>query len=137
MASDDSPCPPEWKTVLEFNDKLTTVLSTDPLSVARTLVAKRFISSEVQAEMLLDKTPGVKATILVEAVRNKIKVAPGKFEELLHILSDQSWTKEIAEALQSEPYISHSFNVAGSPACTYRCSNLIICLQEVHVRCVS
>ena len=117
MASDDSP---EWKTVLEFNDKLTTALSTDPLSVARTLVAKRFISSEIQAEMLLDsKTPRVKATILVEAVRNKIKVAPGKFEEFLHILSDQSWTKDIAEALQSEPYISHSFNMAGSPACMY------------------
>ena len=102
MASDDSPCSPEWKTVLEFNDKLTTALSADPLSVARILVAKGFVPNEIQAEMLLDKTPRVKATILVEAVRNKIKIAPGNFEEFLQILSDQSWTKRIAEALQSE-----------------------------------
>ena len=99
MASDDSP---ERRTVLEFNDKLTSALSTDPLSIAGTLVAKGFISSEIQAEMLLDKTPTVKATILIEAVRKKIEIAPGKFEEFLHILSDQSWTKEIAEALRSE-----------------------------------
>ena len=99
MASDNSP---EWQTVLEFNDKLTSALSTDPLSTAGTLVAKGFISSEIQSEMLLDKTLRVKATVLVEAVRKKIEIAPGKFEEFLHILLDQSWTKEIAEDLQSE-----------------------------------
>ena len=42
-----------------------------------------------------------KATILIEAARNKVKLAPSKFPELLEILSEQVCTKEVADKLRS------------------------------------
>ena len=41
------------------------------------------------------------ATILIEALRNEIELAPSKFTELLDILSEVACTKEIVESLRS------------------------------------
>jgi hypothetical protein len=77
-------------------------LSNEPLSVAGILRGKGFISGEIMSKMLVvSYTPIEKATILIEAVRNKIELAPSKFTELLEILSEVKCAKEVVESLRS------------------------------------
>ena len=74
--------------------------SQDPQGIAASLLSKGFIPEEVEAKMYLNSTPRDKAAILVTAVRNKIKLLPEKFHELLKILSEFSWSIDITDALQ-------------------------------------
>jgi hypothetical protein len=77
-------------------------LSNELVGVAGILLGKGFISGEVMEKMLLvSYTPTEKAAILIEAVRNKIELAPSKFTELLDILSEQVCAKEVVERLRS------------------------------------
>ena len=99
MASNASP---EVNAILTQTHDLMTALSNEPLGVAGILLSKGFISSEISSKMHdVSHTPAEKATILVEAVRNKIEVAPTKFTELLEILSDQTCATEVVESLRS------------------------------------
>ena len=90
-----------YTAMLACNDKLVPALSPDPRTIAGILMAKGFIPPEVQAEILLPSTPHTKATILVTAITEKIKIAPKRFHELIKIFSEQMWTKDVAEILQS------------------------------------
>ena len=45
--------------------------------------------------LIVSYTPTEKATILIEAVRNKIELAPSKFMELLEILSEVACAKDV------------------------------------------
>jgi hypothetical protein len=77
-------------------------LSNEPLGVAGALLSKGFISGEIMSKMLVvSYTPTEKAAILIEAVRNKIELAPSKFNELLEILSEVTCAKEVVESLRS------------------------------------
>jgi hypothetical protein len=77
-------------------------LSNEPLGVAGSLLSKGFISGEIMAKVLIiSYTPTEKAAILIEAVRNKIELAPSKFTELLEILSEVACAKEVVESLRS------------------------------------
>ena len=91
----------EMKAMLDHTQELTTVLSSKPLAVAEALVHKGFFRNEILEEIFVDKTVEGKSRILVEAARKKIELAPEKLEELLEILSEQTWTKDIAERLRS------------------------------------
>ena len=91
-----------FKAVLTCHDKLVSALSPDPCTIAGILMANGFIPPEIQAKMLFtSSTPHEKATILVTVLREKIKIAPKGFHELMKILSELTWTKDIAETLQS------------------------------------
>ena len=99
MASNTSP---EVRSILVRTHDLMTALSNEPLGVAGILLGKGFISSEIMSKMLVvSYTPTEKATILIEAVRNKMEVAPTKFTELLEILSEHICAKEVVESLRS------------------------------------
>ena len=77
-----------------------TALSTDILSISGILVAKEFVSAESSSKMLLPNlTAQEKATILVIAITEKIKLVPNRFQELIQILSEQSCTKDIVKSL--------------------------------------
>ena len=92
----------EHTSMVKCNDKLVLSLSTDILHVAEVLLAKEFISEETHSKMLLSSsTPQMKASILVSAVRNKIKIAPHQFRELMKIFSEETSTKDIFKILQS------------------------------------
>lgn len=93
---------PEVKTILIRTHDLVTALSSEPLGMAGILLSKGFISGEIMSKMLVvSYTPTEKAAILIEAVRNKIAVAPAKFTELLGILSEQICAQEVVENLHS------------------------------------
>ena len=99
MASNTSP---EVKSILIQTHDLTTALSNDSLGVAGILLGKELICTEVYSKMFIDAyTPTKRAAILVEAVRNKIELAPTKFTQLLEILSEQTCAKEVVESLRS------------------------------------
>ena len=99
MASNLSP---EIKSILIRTHDLMTALSNEPLGVAGILLSKGFISGEIMSKMLVvSYTQIEKATILIEAVRNKIELAPSRFPELLEILSEVTCAKEVVESLQS------------------------------------
>ena len=99
MASNPSP---EVRSIVIQTPDLMIALSNEPLSVAGILLGKGFISSEIMSKMLvISYTPREKATILIEAVRNKVELAPSKFPELLEILSEVTCAKEVVESLRS------------------------------------
>ena len=93
---------PEVKAILIRTHDLMTAVANEPLGVAGILLSKGFISGEIMSKMLIvSYTPIEKATILIEAVRNKVELAPSKFPELLEILSEQTCAKEVVESLRS------------------------------------
>ena len=83
------------------NDKLITSLSADPLGIAGVLLAKGLIPENTEVQMRQCSTPREKATILVTTVRQRIEIAPKRFQEFLEILSQQPWTKDIMQVLKS------------------------------------
>ena len=93
---------PEVKAITIRTHDLMLALSNEPLGVSGILLGRGFISGEIMSKMLVvSYTPNEKATILIEAVRNNVELAPSKFPELLEILSDQACAKEIVESLRS------------------------------------
>ena len=91
-----------YTTVLSCHDKLVSALSPDTHTIAGILMENGFIPPEIHAEMLLlSSPPHVKTTNLVNAIMEKIKIAPKRFHELIKIFSEQKWTTDIAEILQS------------------------------------
>ena len=87
--------------MLRCNDKLITALSLDPEGIAEVLLAKGLIPENTEAQVRQCSTPREKTTILVTTVRQRIEVAPKRFQEFLDILSKQEWTKDIMKVLQS------------------------------------
>ena len=99
MAANPSP---EVGTILTRTHDLMLALSNEPLGVAGILLGKGFISGEIMSKMLVvSYTPNEKATILIEAVRNKVELVPSKFPELLEIFAEQTCGKEVVESLRS------------------------------------
>ena len=92
----------EVKAITLRTHDLMLALSNEPLGVAGILLGRGFISGEIMSKMLVvSYTPTEKATILIEAMRNKVELAPSKFPELLEILSDQACAEEVVESLRS------------------------------------
>ena len=98
----DASVEPVYKAIIHCHDKLVTALSTDILSISNTLFAKEFIPDETFKKMLLLTLPQQeKATILVIAITEKIKLVPNRFQELIKIFSEQTCTKDIVMSLSS------------------------------------
>ena len=98
----DASVEPAYKAIIHCHDKLVTALSTDVLSISNTLFAKEFIPDETFKKMLLPTLPQQeKATILVIAITEKIKLVPNRFQELIKIFSEQTCTKDIVMSLSS------------------------------------
>ena len=99
MAANPSP---EVKAILMQTHGLMLALSNEPVGVAGMLLGKGFVSEETLSKMLVvSYTPTEKATILIEAVRNNIKLTPSKFPELLEILSEVTCARVVVESLRS------------------------------------
>ena len=91
-----------YKAIIRCHDKLVTALSTDILSISGILLAKEIISEETHSKMLLSSsTPKQKATDLVIAITEKIKLVPDQFQELISVFSEQTFTKDIVPSLTS------------------------------------
>ena len=91
-----------YKAIIRCHDKLVTALSTEILSISGILLAKEFISEETHSKMLLaTSTPKKKATDLVIAITEKIKLLPNRFQELISVFSEQNFTKDIVPSLSS------------------------------------
>lgn len=91
----------EMKVMLGHTQELITVLSSKPLSVAETLVDTGFFRHEILDKILVNKTAEGRSCMLVGAVIQEIELAPKKFENFVEVLSEQTWTKDIAERLSS------------------------------------
>jgi hypothetical protein len=121
---------PEVKSILKQIDNLTTALSNDPLGVSGKLLSKDLICEDTHSKMLIDSyIPSKKAAILVEAVRNTIKIAPDKFQVFLEILSEQECAKEVVERLRST-YQSELTSLAYDQACQSRWEGLVVKLES-------
>ena len=94
---------PAYKAMIHSHDKLVTAISTDIITMSGVLLAKEFIPFEMSSKMLLPNfTEREKATILVNAVTDRINVAPKLFDELVKIFSEQICTKDIIDSLLSQ-----------------------------------
>ena len=91
----------ESRIIRTYQDKLINAISADTLSIAVDLQEHELISDEISGKILRPSTSQQKATILVSAIREKIKTDPRKFPELIRVFSEQLSTKNIAEMLQS------------------------------------
>ena len=91
----------ESQTILTYQNQLINVISAHTLSIAGVLKEYDFISDEDFEKMLCpSSSPQEKATILVNAVGEKIKTTPKRFPELVRVFSEQV-SKDVAEMLQS------------------------------------
>ena len=91
-----------YDAIISCNDKLATTLSLEPLSIATALVARGIIPENTEAETRNPfYTPLQKASILLEAVRSKVKISPRSLHEFIGILSQQPWARDAAEALHA------------------------------------
>ena len=111
--------------MLRYNDKLVMALSADPLGIAGILLAKGLIPENTAAQMQLCSTPHEKACTLVTVIRQRVGVAPKRFQDFIEVLSEQTWTKDIVEVLQ--PFVSteHTINKE---------SDISMHISRVHVR---
>ena len=117
MAANPSP---EVKAILMRTHDLMLALSNEPVRVAGILLGKGLVSEETMSKMLIvSYTPTDKATILIEAVRNNIKLIPSKFPELLEILSEVTCAKVVVESLRST-YQSELISLAHDHTCQSR-----------------
>ena len=92
----------ESQTILIYQDQLINVISPDVVRIAGILMEYDFISDEIFGKLFHpSSTPQEKATVLVNAVREKIKTVPKRFPELIRVFSEQAPTKDIAEMLQT------------------------------------
>ena len=92
-----------YKAMIHCHNKLVTAFSMDIITISGVLLAKEFIPREISSKMLLHPfTPQEKATILVNAITDKIRVAPRRFDELIQIFSEQDCTKDIVSSLKSQ-----------------------------------
>ena len=92
----------EYRAVVQCHAKLVTALSNGPLSISLKLFASGIISEETYERMLLPSAiPQDKATLLVNNVRKMIEINPTSFSKFVSILSEEQWTKDIVELLQS------------------------------------
>ena len=103
------------QVMLRCNDKLITALSVNPQGIAEVLLINGLIPENTVAQVRQCSTPRDKATILVTTVRQRIEVAPKRFQEFLDILSKQVWTKDIFEILQSSSGAPHKGDVYLQP----------------------
>ena len=93
----------ESLTILIHQDKLINAISADIQSIAEVLRECEFISDEIFGKSLRPSSTSLeKASILVSAVREKIKTAPKRFPELIRVFSAETSTKDIADMLQSD-----------------------------------
>ena len=98
----DASLEPAYKQIIRCHDKLVTALSTDILTISNILFAKEFIPDETFKKMLLlTLSQQEKATILVIAITEKIKLVPNRFQELIKILSEQTCTRDIVKGISS------------------------------------
>ena len=92
-----------YKAMIHCHNKLVTALSTDILNISGVLFSKELIPAEISSKMLLqNSTSQEKATILVNAITDKVKNAPKRFDELIKVFSEQICTKDIVKALSSQ-----------------------------------
>ena len=92
----------ESLTIQAYQDQLINAITADSINIAGVLREHEIISDEVSGKILRpSSSPQEKATILVNAVREKIKIAPKRFPELMRVFSEQTSTKNIAEMFQS------------------------------------
>lgn len=113
-----------YNAMITHHSKLVAAVTTEYLTLAGVLLSHEFISNEIHAEMLLpSSTPNKKATILVTAVTERIKIAPQQFLELMKIFSEHTSTKCMVELLQ------HSANQGEIMSC----KGLIIDIIYMHM----
>ena len=91
----------ESQTILIYQDQLIGAISPDTIRITEILREYDFISDEIFGKLSCpSSTPQEKATIVVNAMREKIRTAPKRFPELIRVFSEQASTKDIAEMLQ-------------------------------------
>ena len=102
-------------TVITTCCEMTTLaLSlTNPSKITTTLVAKKVISEEDEAEITLTSKPSEQAMILSATVHKTMKIEPEKFKEFLHVLSKESLIDNIVETLWSVFYHGVCIHYAG------------------------
>ena len=85
--------------MIQYHNELVAALSTesDLLSIAGALLSREFISAATFDNTVQHPTP----TTVVKVLRERIKIAPQQFPELMQIFSEHTSTKCIAAKLLS------------------------------------
>ena len=98
--NDDDKVNEECSAMISCNSELISALSIDPLSIAGILLSKGLISEEINAKMLISTfTNREKSTILVNTLREKIKLNPLHFYELIDLFFECQLAQDIADVL--------------------------------------
>ena len=117
-----------YDAIVSCNATLATTLSLEPLSIATALVAKGIIPENTEAETRNPfYTSLQKASILLAAVRSKVKTSPRSLHEFIKILSQQPWSRDAAEALHASFLSKLNGNLIMS---------INLCMNRWQVKCI-
>ena len=92
---------PEVKAIRRLTNDLTSALTYNTLDISGMLLGGELISDDARMEMLKPLDEKTKAAILVEAVKNTMKMYPKRFNNLLQILSRSEQNLKVVEKLRS------------------------------------
>ena len=93
----------EVYTLSKHNDLLILALSDNPTGMAAALHARGLIPSNIREEILFsDTSPKEKATKLIAAVRNRVKIDPKMYHEFMDVLKNEFYYyQDIVKLLNS------------------------------------
>ncbi len=102
----------EYTTLIHCTDKLISEISADPLTVANKLVTRGLIpSSLVISTQLQTKENQLKASELVEQVKNKVNTFPENFEVFLSSLDEFFWLQQLVKWIRKQYDETNSIKV--------------------------
>ena len=87
----------EHKTICECFGSLVTAFKDDPITIADDLVAVALIPP---LEDVAHQKPSELARRLAEYIRNKVLLAPSRYEDVVRVLSKHQWLGDIVRILK-------------------------------------
>ena len=100
---------PEYETLIQSTDDLTTALSNDLTNIAGKLLARRMIPESVHDTVTGSRSPGLtrrdKASRLIICIRDRVKITPEAFSTFMEVLQGElhleNTVKQLSDRLKS------------------------------------
>lgn len=113
---------PEYRTMVECTDTLTTAFKSNLLPISRSLFSKNLIPETCHAEMINENvSKDNRATHLALAVTNKVKENADHFHTLVEVLKSHDYYKDTLEKVLTT-FQTGKLNILNSKI---SCNNII------------
>ena len=88
----------EYRTIFECFGSLVTAFKGDPVAIADELAAVALIPPP---QDVADQKKSDLARRLAEDIRDRVKLSPSRYEDVVRVLSKHKWLEDIVRILQN------------------------------------